>query len=137
MYARTARVPFWSTSVRQRVGFLSPNFVPVRVGVSQCHPSWGIHFLGEHPLGAKFKETGKHWPHTQHIHIYFLRHCLELSGIHSLKKVEAFGPWPPSLEPRLDLGHEMGRICHMSTSVTTQSVYPPHGQLVSQISWNP
>ena len=52
-YARTARVPFWPISVPQRVGFQIrvgfPNFVPLGVGVLQCRPRWGIHFLGEHP----------------------------------------------------------------------------------------
>ena len=52
-YARTARVPFWPISVPQRIWFSSnvplANFVPLRVGVSRCRPSTGIHFLGDRP----------------------------------------------------------------------------------------
>ncbi len=57
MYARMARVPFWPTSVPQRVGFSSfANFVPVRVGVSRCRPSRGIHFPGYRPPRFRSEE---------------------------------------------------------------------------------
>ena len=45
---------------------LGPNFVPVRVGVSRCHPSRGIYFLAQQPPGYRPDTLAKLALHVDH-----------------------------------------------------------------------